>query len=50
VDAVKDARGSVQFMKVNVALERGERVFIAGAYMDKIPLLLVGTCGTSSLA
>ena len=50
VAAVKDARGAKQFMKVNVKLDRGERTFYAGAYMDKIPLLLVGTCGTSALA
>lgn len=50
VEAVRDARGSQQFMRVKVQLERGEREFFAGAFMDKIPLLLVGTCGTSTLA
>lgn len=37
-------------MKVVVDLERGEKTFYAGAFMDKIPLLLVGSCGTSLLA
>ena len=35
------------FMKVDVALEVGLTTFYAGAFMDKIPLLLVGSCGTS---
>ena len=34
-------------MKVEVDLEQGQRTFYAGAFMDKIPLLLVGSCGTS---
>ena len=34
-------------MYVDVELEAGEQRFYAGAFMDKIPLLLLGTCGTS---
>ncbi len=34
-------------MEIEVELERGYRKFFAGAFMDKKPLLLVGTCGTS---
>lgn len=32
---------------MDVALEVGTKTFYAGAFMDKVPLLLVGTCGTS---
>lgn len=34
-------------MKVEVDLEIGKKTFYAGAFMDKRPLLLVGSCGTS---
>ena len=34
-------------MEIEVELERGNRKFFAGAFMDKKPLLLVSTCGTS---
>ena len=47
IDAVQGTRYSKKFMKVEVDLEVGPTTFYAGAFMDKIPLLLVGTCGTS---
>lgn len=47
INKVKGKRFSKAFMKVEVDLEVGKRVFYAGAFMDKIPLLLVGSCGTS---
>ena len=37
-------------MKTDVELEVGKTTFFAGAFMDKIPLLLVGSCETSTLA
>lgn len=37
-------------MRTEVALEVGPTWFFAGAFMDKIPLLLVGSCGVSTLA
>ena len=49
IDAVQDERGSAQSIKVEVKLERGTKEFYAGAFMDKVPLLVVGTCGTSVL-
>lgn len=50
VNAVKSQRFKSKFMKVEVDLEVGKKTFYAGAFMDKIPLLLVGSCGTSMLA
>lgn len=51
IDAVKGERFSQKFMKVEVTMDEGvPRTFFAGAFMDKIPLLLVGSCGTSALA
>lgn len=47
IEAVRGERFSQHFLKVDVQLESGVRTFYAGAFMDKIPLLLVGTCGTS---
>lgn len=47
IDAVRGERYSKRFMKCTVALEVGETQFFAGAFMDKVPLLLLGSCGTS---
>ncbi len=47
LNSVKDQRFKKSFMKVDVELEVGKKTFYAGAFMDKIPLLLVGSCGTS---
>lgn len=47
IERVRGQRFSKAFMKVDVALECGVKPFFAGAFMDKRPLLLVGTCGTS---
>ncbi len=47
INKVKDQRFKKHFMKVEVDLEVGKKTFYAGAFMDKIPLLLVGSCGTS---
>lgn len=47
ISKVKGERFTKAFMKVEVDLEVGKRTFYAGAFMDKIPLLLVGSCGTS---
>jgi hypothetical protein len=47
IDRVRHQRFAKAFMKVDVSLEVGVTTFYAGAFMDKIPLLLVGSCGTS---
>jgi hypothetical protein len=47
INKVKGARFTKAFMKVEVELEVGMTPFYAGAFMDKRPLLLVGSCGTS---
>lgn len=48
IQRVRGTRFSKAFMKVEVHLEDcGRTTFYAGAFMDKIPLLLVGSCGTS---
>lgn len=47
ISQVRGERYTKAFMKVDVELEVGKTSFYAGAFMDKIPLLLVGTCGTS---
>jgi hypothetical protein len=47
IEKVRHQRFTKAFMKVEVSLEVGVHTFYAGAFMDKIPLLLVGTCGTS---
>lgn len=50
INAVKGERFKSKFMKVEVDLEVGKKTFYAGAFMDKIPMLLVSSCGTSLLA
>lgn len=50
VAAVQGERFTAKFMKTEVELEVGKTWFFAGAFMDKIPLLLVGSCGVSTLA
>lgn len=47
VEKVKGERFSKCFMKTDVALEVGTTTFFAGAFMDKKPLLVLSTCGTS---
>lgn len=47
ISRVKPTKFSKCFMKVEVELEVGKTTFFAGAFMDKRPLLLVGSCGTS---
>ncbi len=47
IEHVRGQKFSKHFKRVKVALEVGETWFYAGAFMDKIPLLLVGSCGTS---
>jgi hypothetical protein len=50
VEAVKGQRFTAKFMRTDVQLEIGTTTFYAGAFMDKQPLLCVGTCGISTLA
>ncbi len=47
IQQVQGARFTKAFMKVDVELEVGRTTFFAGGFMDKRPLLLVGSCGTS---
>ena len=47
IEKVQGARFTKAFMKVDVELEVGKRPFFSKAFMDKRPLLLVGSCGTS---
>lgn len=44
---ISGERFSQKFYKCEVELERGPTTFYAGGFMDKKPMLLVGTCGTS---
>ncbi len=47
VEKVKAERFSKCFMQTVVDLEVGPTTFDAGAFMDKKPLLVLSTCGTS---
>ena len=47
VAAVQGQRFSNCFKKIEVNLETGTRCFFAGAHMDKKPMLLLASCGTS---
>lgn len=47
ISKVRGERFTKHFMKCEVELEVGKTTFYAGAFMDKIPLLLVGNSGTS---
>ncbi len=47
IEKVRGKKYSKAFKRVKVQLEVGDMWVYAGAFMDKIPLLLVGTCGTS---
>lgn len=47
IDKIKHARFASAFMKIEVALDKGPTTFYAGGHMDKKPMLLVSTCGTS---
>lgn len=44
---IAGTRFSQSFKKVEVNLECGTKTFYAGGFMDKKPMLVVGTCGTS---
>ena len=47
IAAVEGERFKSHFKKIDVELDTGVRTFYAGAHMDKKPMLLVSTCGTS---
>lgn len=47
INKIKGERFKSAFMKIDVELETGLRTFYAGGHMDKKPMLLVATCGTS---
>ena len=47
IEKVKRERFSKCFMETEVDLEVGPTKFFAGAFMDKKPLLVLSTCGTS---
>ncbi len=47
IQKVQGERFRKAFMKVELELEIGKTTFYAGAFMDRRPLLLVGSCGTS---
>jgi hypothetical protein len=47
IDKIKGERFSSAFMKIDVQLDKGVTTFFAGAHMDKKPMLLIATCGTS---
>lgn len=44
---ISGERFTQSFYKTSVEMERGTTTFYAGGFMDKKPMLLVGTCGTS---
>ncbi len=47
IEKIKHQRFASAFMKIDVQLDKGKTTFYAGGHMDKKPMLLIATCGTS---